>query len=208
MLDRSFVGAIVGALALAVLMPGEARGQQRWVFEGRGGVGIPAGELADVADVGPAFGAKIGYELHPRVTLRAAGDVEFLPGADLANGTEAPDLRLWHYNGGVDVQLAPPTSRWSLIVTGAGGATTIDSDSFGGVSGGNDFSHTYFTLNGGAQVGYAVSPRVNVFAGGLAYVTFADEEDTVAFATLSPEVDAFDTALSIPLFAGITLRTP
>jgi hypothetical protein len=37
---------------------------------------------------------------------------------------------------------------------------------------------------------------------------FADENDTVPFAALSPEVNAFDTVLSIPISGGVSIKLP
>jgi hypothetical protein len=199
-------GAVLATAALLLALPGAARAQQQFQIAGRGGIGIPTGDLADIADVGPTFGLKLAYRVHPRVALRVDGDVEILGGADLNSGAQAPDLTLWHYNGGVEVEvLEPGRSPWSLAVNAGAGATTFDSDQFAGVSGGNDFSETYFSLNGGLEIGYDVQSNVRVYVAGQAYVIFADEQDTAAFAALSPEVNAFDTVLSIPVTAGVSI---
>ncbi|MFW6193350.1 MAG: hypothetical protein ACOC83_07670 [Gemmatimonadota bacterium] len=215
--DRLATIAAMAAGGLLLLgQPGGAAAQavdQPWTVEGRGGISVPAGDLADVFDVGPSFGAGIGYRVHPRVTLRVDGDVGILSGADdLATGTEAPDTRLWHYNGGVEVELTEPgASRWNVTANLAGGATTFDGDDFepavtNPATGESvtDFSETYFTANGGLKVGYDVTPSVNVFAGGQWYLAFTDEEDTAVFSALSPsEIDAFDTASEIPVVVGV-----
>lgn len=215
--------ATIGATALAAMLlaglPEGAAAQavdQPWVLEGRGGISVPAGNLADVFDVGPGLGAGIGYRVHPRVALRIDGDVGILSGADdLATGTEAPDTRLWHYNGGVEFELTPPeASRWEVTANLAGGATTFSGDDFAQpltnpVTGETvtDFSETYFTANGGLKVGYDISPSVNVFAGGQWYLAFTDEDDTAVFSALSPsEIDAFDTASEIPIVVGLKAR--
>jgi hypothetical protein len=212
----STIGAMAGAALLLVGgIPQSASAQgvdSPWVVEGRGGISVPAGDLADVFDVGPSFGAGIGYRVHPRVTLRADGDVAILSGADLATGEQAPDTRLWHYNGGVEVALTPPgESRWDVTANVGGGATTFSGDDFepavvNPVTGETvtDFSETYFTANGGLKVGYDVTPRVNVYAGGQWYLAFTDEEDTAVFSSLSPsEINAFDTASEIPIVLGV-----
>ncbi len=164
------------------------------------------GDLADLADVGASFGAGASYNVHPRIALRIDGDVEILTGADLASGGEAPDMTLFQYNGGVEVSvLEPGTSRWRVLVNGGAGATTIDSDEFGGAPAG-DFNETYFTVNGGLKVGYDVTPHVNVFVDGQIYVAFGDDEDdTAALAALSPEFDAFDTFTSFPIYGGFRI---
>lgn len=211
--------AVIGAMAVGAMLvpglPGGAAAQavdQPWVLEGRGGISVPAGELADVFDVGPSFGVGVGYRVHERVTLRVDGDVGILGGADLATGAEAPDTRLWHYNGGVEFEITrPDRSPWSVSANLGAGATTISGDDFAGpltnpVTGETvtDFSETYFTANGGLRVGYALTPSLDVFAGGQWYLAFADEDDTAVYSALSPsEIDAFDTASEIPIVVGL-----
>lgn len=196
--------AVAACALLVALSPLDAYAQQRLTVKGRGGIAVPAGDLADLQDVGATFGVGLAYRVHPRVAVRVDGDLEILNGADLESGTEAPDLTLWHYNAGAELSvLEPGATRWTVLVNGAAGATTIDSDDFGGVSGGSDFNQTYFSLNGGLELGYDVTRQLNLYAGGQIYVIFADEDDTAAFAALSPEVDAFSTAVSFPISGGV-----
>ncbi len=195
--------AAVAAAAVMTALPRAALAQHEFQISGRGGIGIPTGDLADIADVGPTFGIKLAYRVHPRVRLRVDGDVEIYDGAGLNNGTEAPDLTLWHYNGGAEFEvLQPGRSPWNVVVNGGAGATTFDSDRF---SSGGDFNETYFTLNGGVEVGYHVRSNVRVFAAGQLFVMFADDQDTAVFAALSPEVNNFDTVVSIPITAGVSI---
>ncbi|MFW6192310.1 MAG: hypothetical protein ACOC83_02395 [Gemmatimonadota bacterium] len=212
----SAIGAAAAAAFFLLMLPGDAAAQAAngsWVLEGRGGISVPAGDLADVFDVGPSFGAGIGYRVHPRVTLRADGDVAILSGNDdLA--TPAPDTRLWHYNGGVELELTRPgASPWDLTVNLAGGATTFSGDDFtetvtNPVTGESvtDFSETYFTANGGLKVGYDVTRRINVFVGGQWYLAFTDEDDTAVYSALNPEIEAFDTASEIPIVVGLKAK--
>lgn len=51
--------SIIAALLAAVALPGAAHAQ--FNFEGRGGAGVPAGDLADLADVGGSAGFGVGY---------------------------------------------------------------------------------------------------------------------------------------------------
>ncbi|MDT8436225.1 MAG: outer membrane beta-barrel protein [Gemmatimonadota bacterium] len=202
--------AVIAALALGglVLAANPAQAQQKWTIEGRGGVGIPVGDLADLVDAGPSFGVGISYQLHPRIDLLLSGGAEILSGVDAdAAGPEAPDINLYHYNlGAVFHVLEPGMSRWSVDVNAGAGATTFDSDSFTTTAGTDDFSETYFTANGGLRIGYDVTPRVNVFVGGQVYLIFADEDDTAQLAALRTDVDAFDTVASIPVEAGVAIR--
>lgn len=70
----------------------------------------------------------------------------------------------------------------------------------------NEFSETYFTANGGLRVGYDIGENLNVFVDGQAYLMFTDEEDTAVFEAFDPGIDAFDTAWTIPVTAGLRIR--
>ena len=218
MRTRTNVTGSMTVLTVALLLAGlPADGfaqavDEPWIVDGRGGISVPAGDFADLADVGPSFGLGIGYRVHPRVTLRVDGDVGIFTGSELATGAEAPDMNLWHYNGGVEVELTPPdASRWDVTANLAAGATTFSSDDFaqpltnpatGEVV--TDFSSTYFTANGGLKLGYDVSRNVAVYAGGQWYLAFTDEDDTAVFSALSPtEIEPFDTASEIPIVVGL-----
>lgn len=211
--------ALVFAMALTPV-PSHAQGvDQPWSIDARGGIGVPAGDLSDLADVGPSFGLGVAYKIHPRIALRVDGDLDIYSGADFesqAAQPQAPDLNLWHYSGGVEFEITRPgASRWDVTANLGAGATTVDGDAFTGgpVENPNtetteiDFNETYFTANGGLKVGYDVHRNVNVYAGGQWFLTFADEDDTAVFDPVSGgEVQAFDTMSSIPLTLGVKLK--
>ncbi len=210
----------LSALAIMFLMgaglasPTWAQGMSEdpaWTLDARGGISVPAGDLADlpIDDVGPSFGAGVGYHLTPRLALRADGDVELFSGESEGGTVGAPDINLWHYNAGVDFELTRPgAGPWDVTVNVAGGATTWDTDSFSAGTGATqELSETYFTANGGLRAGYDLNRSVSVFLGGQWYLQFTDEEDTQALASLTPELsEGFDSASSIPLYAGLSVK--
>ncbi|MFQ5889524.1 MAG: outer membrane beta-barrel protein [Gemmatimonadota bacterium] len=199
---------VLGAVALLTTAAPEARAQSRWTIEGQGGIAVPTGDLADLEDVGAGFGIGIAYWVHPRIAIRVDGDADILSGVDAEGALpEAPDLNIFHYTAGVSVRLLDPeATRWTLNLNAGAGGSTIDADDFT-VSGTTvDFSETYFALNGGLTIGYDVGPNVNVFVGGEAFVVFSDEDDTVVFSQLRSDVEPFDTAVTIPITAGIRVR--
>lgn len=182
-------------------LPQAAEAQEReWTFDGQGGIAIPIGELSDLTNVGPAAGVGAAFWFNPRVAVRVDGAVDILNGRTLSNGP-SPDMRLWHYNAGVEFQLAEPRGPWDVTLNVGGGGTTFDSDDFivNGLP-------TDFTLNGGAQVGYDLSPSVNVFVDGRLHLIFVTEEDTQNFASLGTEVDTFSEAWNLPMTAGLRIR--
>jgi len=166
-------------------------------LEGRGGIAIPIGDLADVANVGADFGLKASYFFSPYFEVRGDGEVEILPGKG-----SAPNMRLWHYTVGPGVKLTDASvTPWSVIINGGLGITTIDTDHFQG----NSFNDTYFALNFGAKVGYDVTRQVDIFVSSIGYITFANKNSTRFFAGI-PGGKAFDTVFSLPVTAGVTVR--
>lgn len=157
----SLVFAVGGSL---IGMPSAADAQAPWSFQSRAGVGVPGGDLTDVANVGPSFGAGIARWLSDRIAIRADLDIDLLDGSG-----EVDDVTLYHYNAGVEIDLLQPqVTRWKLHGDLGLGATTLDSEL-------DRFSGSEFTLNGGLSLGYAVSSRVRLFGGGRLYLMFTDE---------------------------------
>lgn len=178
--------------------------ESRWVVDGRAGVGLPVGDLADFQDPGFAAGLGIGYKVHPRVTLRADGDLEALSGADVGGSDEFVDTNLWHYTGGVEVGLTDPTETpWNVTANVGAGATTFSFD-LEPTAGTAEDTQTYFSTRGGLHAGYLVSSRIEIFAGGDAHLVFVDEEDFESEPGEPPILE--DTAWSIPLTAGIRVH--
>lgn len=198
-------------LLLASTSPADAQqvDGQRFSIEPRVGIAIPAGDLSDVADVGPGVGIGFAYRLSNRLAVRIDGDVDILSGLDSSGtGPEGPDATIYHYGAGLQYALLDPaTNRWAIDVNLGAGASTFDVDDFSAGGDPVDFSETYFTANGGVQVGYDVTPTVNVFGRGQAFLMFTDEDDTAVFSAFSPDIDpaGFDTAWSIPLSVGVAI---
>lgn len=222
----TFLTILAAAAALAWLpAQGEAQGfgtdeASKFEIDARGGVSIPVSDLGDIADPGASFGLGANYWFNERIGVRVNGDAALLTGLDAdetGTGLESPDVDLYRYTGGVVARITPPENRWDVTANlGAGGATYSSDDFVGGplvnpVSGEavEDFSETYFSTTGGVKVGYDVTDRVTVFAGGQAYLDFADEDDTAIFNQVAPadvDADGFDTSWTIPIQAGVKLK--
>ncbi len=206
--------ARIAAFGLAVglttmIRPLDAQAQQRLSLEGRGGIAVPAGDLANLQDVGPSIGVGLVYQLSPRVSLRLDGDVDFLSGVDAdGSGLEAPDLNIYHYTAGLEVKLLDSeASPWHLDANVGAGASTLDFDDFTVAGTPIDFTETYFTATGGLKLAYAVSRNVDVFLGGQAFLLFTDEDDTAVFSALRSDIDpnGFDNAWTFPITAGLRI---
>lgn len=211
----SVFGMLVLLLAAVIAHPRTASAQQTgsWSVDARGGLAIPAGDLSEFEDLGGNAEIGVAYWVHPRLALRVDGGVDILSGKDASDTgilvPQVPDMTLFHYVGGVEFRVTPPEgTRWDVTVNVEAGATTIDTDddpAFTTGPGSNaDFTKTYFTGNGGLRIGYQVSPRFAVFAGGQAYLIAADEQETQVFTAFSSDVDpsGFSTAWTFPVQVG------
>lgn len=178
----------LGLLALTVGLASGAAAQERLTFDGRAGIALPTGKLADAADPGFTFGLGGAYWISPRVALTADGDLELLRGQKVS-GARGADLNLWHYNAGAAVNLAPTTSRWRVLANLGAGASTFDSE------GSASETLTRFTTNGGLRLAYRIANRSDVFLGSQAFLMFTDEARQGA-----------DTNWSIPVHAGVRLK--
>ena len=104
----------------------------------------------------------------------ADADFGFHDGETIASDgmeTEGPDVNVYHYFGKVGYELADPASPWSLILNAGAGAMTFDVD----VEGADP--QTYFGINVGAKIAYAVSPRLSVFLSPQGDIAFSDEAE-------------------------------
>jgi hypothetical protein len=210
----SYLALPAGALAQTV-----GFSTRKFSVEGRGGIAVPASDLHEIYDIGPSFGVGAAYYPIRWVGIRVDGDVDILSGkdaADVSGGAQAPDIRLWHYNAGLEVTplLASSTpTRWTIVANVGVGATTIDTDDFPasatGLADESSFNETYFSANGGLKVGYDVTPQLNVFVGGQAYLIATDEQDTRSFAQFDSQVDpnGFSTAWTFPIYGGVRFKT-
>lgn len=209
---------LAGALLLATV--GGVEGQEdRYHLDIRGGLAFPADELKDLYDTGATFGLGVHYRLDDRWTFRVDGDIELYARNNLASPTDrdvpqSPELRLWHYNAGLEYRLySDADDRWSVHVNAGAGATTVDTEEFStGSSSGTSFAgqvdQTYFSLNGGLHIDIPVSDNVSIGLGGQAYFTAFDEEDSAPLAALSNEVEPFDVMWTFPISASLRWKLP
>ena len=219
------VVALLAALA-PLAAPTEAAAQTApppISFEARAGVAIPAGAVADLVDVGPAFGVGAAYEVKPRVAIRLDGDVAFYGGSDFdavaAEQAVGPDVNLWHVTASAEVDLTEPAAGtpWRITATGGLGATVFDADRFDegvdnprtGEDDVREFDATYLTLATGLKAAYRVAPRLEAYGGLQWFLAFADEDETAVFTELSgTEVSPFSTVSSFPLTVGVRASLP
>lgn len=185
------------------------------VLRARGGPALVAGEFSDVVDIGGAVGGSVSYRFHPAFEARLDVSGERLDDrSDQRRMLISPPVTLVHFHGGIGVELPRPDWQHQPLTFGlnvGGGATVMSSDGMvraptTGEETGFSFQETYPSLHAGAELGYELSPRVEVFASGQTYLTFLPAEDTDAFAERSPAVQRFGHAWTFPVTAGIRLN--
>lgn len=164
------------ALALLLILPRPAEAQYQWSFQGRVGLAIPLGDLADFQNTGTSFGVGAAYWLNDRFAVRGDIDIDLLSGADanlFGQTVEFADITLYHYNAGIEYDLLPPSeSLWKVHLNAGIGATTFSSED----ESDQGFSdETDLTINGGGKVGYALSPSIRAFGGLQLFAMFTDD---------------------------------
>ncbi len=202
--------AIAAAMALTAMLPAQRSAAQMSSDFGQGSVALtvragpsmPVNKLADITNAGAALGADVAYSLTDRLALTADGDVDFLTGHESLE----PDMRLWHYGGGLQLDVAPTRTPWSVVLSGGANATTMDTSPIG-IQSNMDFTHTYFGLDGGLEVGYDVSDNVDVAVRGSSYFVFADKADTQQLVN-GTGAQPFDMAVTIPVTAELHIALP
>lgn len=218
---RKVASAVLAAFLALTMATATVDAQEAVSLDFAGGVGIPASDLADFQDFGPAFGIGLDVRVHPRVSLRASGGAEIFSGAEIDNAFDnavatdgLADFSVVHFNGG-GVLHAVDQDPWRVDVNGGAGISILTSErqELSGVpqaDGGTgtafiDLSEVLFNVTGGVDIGYLVSEQVEFFVGGDAHVFFIDEEDrdVRALNNVAPDLEAPSTGWSIPVAAGV-----
>lgn len=202
MCDIRTLSTVTAVAALLALHPGAAAAQSSVPtvdLSVRGGVSMPTGDLAEITDVGPAAGADVAFWINDRIAVSVDASVDMLRGDDRSD--LLPDIQLWHYGGGLQARLIPPSSPVSIKLLGGAGATGFRTNHFepAGPGARDRISETYFALNGGAEVGYEMTDQIDLSLRGGAFFTFTDETDLSPLSEMSPEVDAFDSVMTLPI---------
>ncbi|MFQ5679742.1 MAG: hypothetical protein ACE5HP_09840 [Gemmatimonadota bacterium] len=197
--------AVLAAGLLFLLLAAEgvtAQERGRVTVEGRAGVAFPLGELADITDAGPSFGAGVAYFFHPNVGVIGDFQASLLSPSspDPFNVIRTTDVDLTSFGVGLvldfprpSMQDQPLTFRLRVIngITALSAGRSVD------------LSETYYTLDTGGRIGYQVSPRIEVFLGTDVYFVFTSDSETAAFFQGPNPVEPMDLAISLPITLGV-----
>lgn len=205
------VALLLGLAVSTTAVRGQDRGTL--VIDAGAGIGLPAGDLGDVSDPGPAFDFGVSYALSPMLALRGALQAEVYGGAT-GPGGEGPTVRLFHLLVGPSLQLVrAPADRGFGLTAFAGVGGTAFTTGRKLVGAGStvrtiDISKFYPGLAARLEAHYSLSPSVALFLGATGTLTFASADDTEPFTILNPAVTDMTKLVSVPITAGFRLTFP
>lgn len=218
---RKFATTVLAGFLALTMATAPVDAQEAVTLDFAGGVGVPAGDLADFQDIGPAFDIGLNIRVHDRFSLRASGGAEIFGGAEIANAFDQrvatdglADFSAVHFNGG-GVLHAVNEGPWRVDFNGGAGVTILTSErqELSGVpqeDGGFgttfvDLSELYFNVTAGLDLGYMVSEQVEFFVGGDGHIFFMDEdgENEQSLNLIAPNLSAPSTGLSFPIAGGV-----
>jgi hypothetical protein len=188
---------------------GAAAAQDRFAVMPRGGYAMPAGQLANLVDGGPAYGLDVTIGLTDRLNLRADGMANMLSGKTLSTGRNSPDMSVLHYGLGLEFALLRPEVMPITVSADAGlGASRFDTDRFPIADyDSREFDKTYASARLGLGLGYDVRQSISVLLGARAYFVNMWEAETRTLTNLDPyTIKSFSTGVTIPVSLGVRAR--
>lgn len=212
---RKLASTVLGAFLAVTMAAAPVDAQEAVTLDFAGGVGIPAGDLADFQDIGPAFDIGLDVRVHPRFSLRASGGAEIFSGTEIEGAFDNnvatdgfADFSTVHFNGGGVVH-AVNEGPWRVDFNGGAGVTILTSErlemSIGEFTEVVDLSETYLNVTAGLDIGYMVSEQVELFVGGDGHLFFMDEdgENESALNNVADGLSAPSTGWTVPVAAGV-----
>lgn len=153
----------------------------------RGGFYVPTFDVADIADSGMGLGLGVEIPLGNRLFARANADF----GTHDVSGVSDVNIKVNHYILGLGLPLVVATaeSPWRISVNAGAGFMTFDVE-------GPSPSETYFAINVGGEVEYALSSQISLLLSPQGDIAFVDEADGFTGST----------AWVWPFTAGVKIR--
>ena len=168
---KTVQGALAGTIAIAALLGARPLEAQRAAVELHGGINVPTFDIADAARAGPSFGGGLAVEVTPRVWLMAEADFGSHNGADLPGGESGPDVDVSHFMGKVGyTAFRSADGRLAFLVNVGAGAMRFKAD-------GAESGSTYFAINAGGKLTYAVGSRLDLVLSPQGDIAFTDEDE-------------------------------
>lgn len=182
-------------------------------IEARAGIGMSAADLSEYTQPGLAVGAGVGFWLNDHFALRVDGDFSALGGDEsgVATDATAPDMNIFHYGGGVEIDLLGRAieNPWTLQVNAGAGGSTIDTEDFLDIPTIEaDLTETVANVNAGAQIGRELSENVLVSLSAQAFYMFLDEDNFNNLAELRPAAGSIQDGVNVPVTLSLRWDIP
>ena len=221
MLRKRITCATVALLVSGALWASPAVAQDGPVeIDFRGGVAVPSAELSDLMKTSASFGMGLDIPIQNAIGVRVQGSGDVYRGkaieSGIGSGRAVADLRLTHFQAGPTFAVTGgDAGSLTVDLYALGGATIASSerDEYSTGEGGAvivDLSTVWPVATGGAQIGYQVTERLDVFASGELNYIVADEDETVDYTRLGVigSTSGFSSQASIPVTLGLKLSFP
>lgn len=155
--------------AAFMLTPAALAAQERSVAVSvRAGLNVPTFDITDIAETGPGFGFGVQAPVGDRLFVRGTADF----GMHDVVGAEDVDVNVNHYIVGLGLPVIEPMndSRWTVSVNAGAGLMSFAVD-------GASETNTYFAINVGGEIEYALSDNVSLVLSPQGDIAFVDEND-------------------------------
>jgi len=197
MWNRSLIYASVAVLLLA--LPATAQVS----VEARGGLSVPVGDLARIAEAGPTLGLGLAYVVGPSLRLRT--DVDFVenPGVKDPPGGRSADVFQWFIMLGLEYELVGGDGPWGLRGTLGAGVSLLSTDPLFGMAGeASKLNEERFAATTFVEGEYRVSTSLAPYFRAQLLVTFLGDR-LAAFQHVDPSVGDSGPLIGIPLEVGV-----
>ncbi len=238
---RSLLMATVVMVAIPSAANAQAYSSRLWSFDLFGGVAIPTSSLSNVSGTGPSFGVGANYYVSNRVGLRLETSLDLLKGDEdglaisipspggpsQSDISGAPNISLYHLNGGLEFDLVDRTNRKvNFTLFALGGVVFVNSQKVDFRVSGElgcdppvgtlclvDWQDAYPELRAGFRLGFQLGDcapaRARVcgdfFINGGAHLMFGNEDDTEPITALY-NTSAFSTFYDFPIQIGFRIN--
>lgn len=212
---------VLGLFLLAGAAQPAAAQERPILFDAKGGIGVPAGDLAEVGRAGPAFNLNLAFGVSDRLFAQVGGGAEMYDGFDVGaalgnEGVNDLELNLVHLDAGLLYELTrPEESGFFATANATAGFTNLNvprvETSVGASAVEIDISELYPSAGLGLTGGYTLSRQVDVYLDAQGYAVFGDEEDTSDLIRVYDDraeepLDGLSTLYSVPVTAGVRLH--
>ncbi|HET9425490.1 MAG TPA: hypothetical protein VFO55_08970 [Gemmatimonadaceae bacterium] len=204
--------AVLLHLVFLTALPAAMSAQARVSLDVRGGLAVPAGELATVGNPGMTVGAGAAVRLRGPLHVRVDLEASFLGEGASDSGEQFPGMNFLHRTVGLEYALGRVGRDGPLVSANVGGGvSTFEIEGYVARVG-PDAGRTYTAsesdpvLTSGLTAEIAPTRHLAFFARAQVYAVMTDEDYTSQFQRIAVDVEPFRRAWSVPISGGVRLR--